>query len=70
MIAANAGQGCGGRRFRARRARNGGRSSRVVLSRQCRGQVCEMAMTALRADTPRRRRWQKSWFTGEITEQP
>ena len=37
------------------------RSSRVVLSRQCRGQAREAT---------RGRQWQKSWFAGEITEQP
>ena len=38
------------------------RSSRVVLSRQCRGQL-------LGSMSPGGR-WQKSWFAGEITEQP
>jgi hypothetical protein len=60
-IATIRGLGCDGRGRVARRAARRVRSSRVVLSRQCRGQACEMTC---------RRRWQKSWFTGEITEQP
>ena len=60
-IATTRGAGCDGRVSAARRAARRVRSSRVVLSRQCRGQACEI---------PRRRRWQKSWFAEEITEQP
>ncbi len=51
------GAGCGGRWQRARRARPAGvRPSRVVLTPQCRRQVCEKK---------RRRRCQTSMVTGE-----
>ena len=51
------GAGCGGRWQRARRARPAGvRPSRVVLTPQCRRQVC---------DRKRRRRCQTSMVTGE-----
>jgi hypothetical protein len=59
MIATNAGQDAVAAGLFARRARNGGRSSRVVLSPRCWGQACQsnlQATGAIKPGTPGRAR--------------